>query len=101
MSQSTVQEAVVLTDADGNYYLLTQDLIQAGRIPPDRAAALEQALIGQDISGYFFDFTKINLARVEQANLQAGQNIVAGAFLVGAAQTIAQLAATTGSITQT
>lgn len=101
MSQSTVQEAVVLKDADGNYYLLTQEIIQAGRIPPDRAAALEQVLTGQDISGYFFDFNKVNLARVEQANLQAGRNIVAGAFLVGGAQTLAQLAVNTGSITQT
>lgn len=100
MSQSTVQEAVVLKDADGNYYLLTQEIIQAGRIPPDRTAALEQALTGQDISGYFFDFNKVNLARAEQANLQAGQNIVAGAFLVGGAQTLAQLAANTGSISQ-
>ncbi|MER3420874.1 MAG: hypothetical protein C4290_10270 [Chloroflexota bacterium] len=100
MSQGTVQEALVLRDTEGNYYLLTQEIIQAGRVPPDKTAAFEQAISGQDVSGYVFDFNKVNVAQLGQANQQVGQNIVAGAFIVGGAQMLVQLAGNTGSITQ-
>jgi hypothetical protein len=100
MPQDTMQEALVLRDAEGNYYLLTQEIIQAGRVPPDKTAAFEQAITGQDVSGYYFDFNKVNVAQLGQANQQVGQNIVAGAFIVGGAQTLLQLAGNAGSITQ-
>jgi uncharacterized membrane protein len=37
-------EAVVLKDTNGNYYLLDARTLEAARVPPDQVARLEEAL---------------------------------------------------------
>jgi hypothetical protein len=47
-------EFVALRDAGGNYYLLTRDLIESGRVPDEDKAELDEILSG-DVSGFAFD----------------------------------------------
>jgi hypothetical protein len=47
-------EFVALRDAGGNYYLLTRDLIESGRVPDNDKAELDEILSG-DASGFAFD----------------------------------------------
>jgi hypothetical protein len=43
---------MVLRDAEGNYYVLPQDVIERARVPKDREADLEAAIGDGDVTGY-------------------------------------------------
>jgi hypothetical protein len=44
--------AMVLRDAQGNYYVLPLDVVERARVPAERQAELEAASGGGDVSGY-------------------------------------------------
>ena len=44
--------AMVLRDAQGNYYVLPLDVVERARVPAERQAELEAALGGGEVSGY-------------------------------------------------
>src|SRR5258708_22413197 len=44
--------AMVLRDAQGNYYVLPLDVVERARVPAERHAELEAALGGGEVSGY-------------------------------------------------
>lgn len=97
---TTGAKILVLKDGEGNYYVLHERAIEAGRVPASKKAELEQALMSQDVSGFLFDFTKVNVADITQLNQQRGANIVAGGFIVGGPQTLVQLASNTANVSQ-
>jgi hypothetical protein len=45
------QQVLVMKDGDGNWYTLTQDILDSARVPADRAQQLESAL-RSDVAGY-------------------------------------------------
>ena len=45
-------KAMVLRDADGNYYVLPMDIVERARVPVEREAELEAAMGGGDVTGY-------------------------------------------------
>ncbi len=97
---TTSPRILVLKDGEGNYYVLHERAIEAGRVPASKKAELEQALMGQDVSGFLFDFNKLNFAQLTQSNQQFGQNVVAGGFIAGGPQTLVQLASNTANVSQ-
>jgi len=44
--------AMVLRDAQGNYYVLPLDVVERARVPAERQAELEAAVGGGEVSGY-------------------------------------------------
>jgi hypothetical protein len=46
-------EALVLCDADGNYYVIPLDVIDSYRVPDDEKAGLGELVTGQEVSGSF------------------------------------------------
>jgi hypothetical protein len=45
-------QAMVLRDAQGNYYVLPLDVVERARVPAERQAELEAAIDGGEVSGY-------------------------------------------------
>src|SRR6266542_4125716 len=45
-------KAMVLRDAQGNYYVLPLDVVERARVPAERQAELEAALGGGEVAGY-------------------------------------------------
>src|SRR5713101_9804997 len=45
-------KAMVLRDAEGNYYVLPLDVVERARVPAERQAELEAAIGGGEVSGY-------------------------------------------------
>jgi hypothetical protein len=45
-------KAMVLRDAEGNYYVLPMDVVERARVPAERQAELEAAIGGNEVSGY-------------------------------------------------
>ena len=45
-------KAMVLRDAQGNYYVLPLDVVERARVPAERQAELEAAIGGSEVSGY-------------------------------------------------
>jgi hypothetical protein len=83
------QQAVVLRDGDGNFYVISSDVIGQSQVPAEQKAALEEALKG-DVSGFLFDFANLtSVVNVPQTNNATANNVALG-FFVGP-QTIAQV----------
>jgi hypothetical protein len=45
-------KAMVLRDAQGNYYVLPLDVVERARVPAERQAELEAAISTGEVSGY-------------------------------------------------
>lgn len=45
-------KAMVLRDAQGNYYVLPLDVVERARVPAERQAELEAAIDTGEVSGY-------------------------------------------------
>jgi hypothetical protein len=45
-------KAMVLRDAQGNYYVLPLDVVERARVPTERRAELEAAISSGEVSGY-------------------------------------------------
>lgn len=97
---TTGAKILVLKDGEGNYYVLHERAIEAGRVPASKKAELEQALMSQDVAGFLYDWTKFNVAQLSQSIQQSGGNVVAGGFVVGGPQTLVQLASNTANVSQ-
>src|SRR5947199_401266 len=78
----TQPQALILRDQQGDFYVITAEAVQAGKVPADKQAALQSALSGE-VSGYgaFFSpdiqnaFTNLN-----QHNTNVGGNTFIGGF---------------------
>ena len=99
---SQQNQVIVLKDGQGNYYLISGDAIQAGRVPEDKKATLEQALQqSQDVSGFFFDKSfEQNFSRLNQSNQATAGNVFVGGASVLSPQTITQLQGNIANVSQ-
>ena len=81
--QTTV---LVLRDTEGNYFLLTEEQIQATRATPEQQAALREKIGDQDVSGYavgaagYAGLGTLNINVNPQVNVQTGLNVAAANF---------------------
>jgi hypothetical protein len=92
------EQALILRDGSGNYYVISSDVIGQSRVSDQQKAALEEALKG-DVSGFLFDTAFLtNIANVAQSNNASANNVGIG-FFVGP-QTIAQVQGNTGVVNQ-
>ena len=78
---------LVLRDGDGNFYLISDDVIHASRVPEENWAEVQQAL-DSDVAGFFFNNQAFQNAftTVNQGNTANNTNVLIGA-LVGGSQT--------------
>jgi hypothetical protein len=83
---------LILRDADGNMYLISGEALEAGKLPADKKATLEQAL-SSDVSGFFFNDTSFQSAftSLGQSNSAVGSNVMVGGLNVLSPQTLTQL----------
>jgi hypothetical protein len=56
-------EAVVLRDSEGTYYMLDKPTLEAARVPPGNVARLEEALAAE-VTGYAFSLAGFAIAGV-------------------------------------
>ncbi|MGE0539412.1 MAG: hypothetical protein AB7R89_04475 [Dehalococcoidia bacterium] len=83
------EQALILRDGDGNFYVISSDVVGQSRVSVEQKAALEEALKG-DTAGFLFDFASLNsVINVPQTNNATANNVAVG-FFTGP-QTIAQV----------
>lgn len=78
-------QVLVLRDAEGTYYVLTEAQIRAARATPEQQAMIRAAIGEQDVTGYtgaggFSPVGTINIVVAPQVTTQLGFNIAAGTF---------------------
>jgi hypothetical protein len=85
-------QVLILRDGEGNFYLIGSDAIEAGKVPADKRAAIEQALSG-DVAGFFFDDRNFQSAftSLRQSNAAVGSNTMIGGLNVLSPQTLNQV----------
>ena len=99
---SQQSQVLVLRDGEGNFYLISPEAIQAGRVPDDKKAALEQGLQeSQDVAGFFFNRNfEQNFSNLNQSNTATAGNVMAGGLAVLSPQTITQLQGNIANVSQ-
>ena len=93
-------QALILRDSQGHFYVISQQTLEASRVPDDKQQALQQAL-GGEVSGYgaFFSpdiqsaFTGLN-----QGNTNVGGNTFIGGFAGLNNQNLTQLGVNSANI---
>ena len=97
-----MDQVLVLRDGAGDYYLISGNAIQAGKVPADKKQVLEQALQeSQDVSGFFFDRNfEQNFSRLNQNNQATAGNVFVGGASVLSPQTITQLQGNIANVSQ-
>ena len=86
-------QALIVRDSEGNFYVISESVLQQGKVPADKQQALKDAL-GGEVSGYgaFFSpdiqnaFTNLN-----QGNTNVGGNTFVGGFALLNNQNLTQL----------
>ena len=90
------EQALILRDGDGNFYVISSDVIGQSQVSTEQKAALEEALKG-DTAGFLFDFASLtSVVNVPQTNNATANNVAIG-FFVGP-QTIAQVQGNTANV---
>jgi hypothetical protein len=94
-------QALILRDSEGNFYVISQDVMNSGRVPDDKKQALQQALSGE-VSGYLFDPTFQNaFTNLRQNNTNIGANTLIGGFVGANNQSLSQLGVNVGTASTT
>jgi uncharacterized protein YbjQ (UPF0145 family) len=86
-------QALILRDQKGDFYVITAEAVQAGKVPADKQQALQQAM-GGEVSGYGFFFSPdINNAftGISQNNTNIGGNLAVGGLIGLNNQNLTQL----------
>jgi len=98
----TTQQVLVLRDGEGNFYLINNETIEAGRVPEEKKQALHEALTG-DVSGFLFGSfndkafqTAFNT--LNQSNTASANNVLVGGLVAGNTQAIQQIQSNVGSV---
>jgi uncharacterized protein YbjQ (UPF0145 family) len=93
-------QALILRDQKGDFYVITAEAVQAGKVPADKQQALQQAM-GGEVSGYGFFFSPdINNAftALSQNNTNVGSNVAVGGLIGLNNQNLTQLGVNTANI---
>lgn len=92
------EQALILRDGTGNYYVISSDVIGQSRVSDQQKQQLEEALKG-DVSGFLFDTALLtNITNLAQSNNANANNVGIG-FFVGP-QTIAQVQGNAANVNQ-
>jgi hypothetical protein len=89
----TQNQALILRDQQGTFYVIPPEAVEAGRVPADKQQALQQALSGE-VSGYGVFFSPdINNAftAIGQNNSNTGFNTAIGGIVGLNNQNLTQL----------
>ena len=93
-------QVLILRDDKGDFYLIGQDVLAAGRVPENKKQALQQALSGE-VSGYFFNTDFLNqFTNLKQTNTNIGANVIGG-FAFASPQTLQQTGVNVASVNPT
>jgi hypothetical protein len=78
---ATQDQVLIIRDGEGNFYVVSGETIQAGRLSDDQKAALENA-IQSDVSGFGFFNTVLqgNFISNPQNVSNTGSNVAFGFF---------------------
>jgi hypothetical protein len=104
------KHAIVLRDNEGHFYLVTEDVLKAARVPEEKLQALQQAVQGE-VSGHMFGANFGNIfsaptiqnaaTNVGQSNTSQGANVLVGGFVVANNQALNQLGLNSGNVNTT
>jgi len=94
--------ALCLRDAEGNFYIVSSETWQAGRVPDNKKQALQDAISG-DVSGFLFDTSSFQnaFAGLSQNNTNIGSNYAVGGLIGLNNQSLSQLGLNIGSVSNT
>jgi uncharacterized protein YbjQ (UPF0145 family) len=97
-------QALILRDQKGDFYVISGETVQAGRVPEDKKQALQEAIAGGagEVSGYLFDNTFQNaFTGLSQNNTNIGSNFVLGGLVGLNNQSLSQLGVNVGTASTT
>jgi len=98
-------QALILRDQKGDFYVISGETVQAGRVPEDKKQALQDAISGGgsgEVSGYLFDNTFQNaFTGLSQNNTNIGSNVVFGGLAALNNQSLSQLGVNVGTASTT
>jgi len=86
-------QSLILRDQQGNFYVISPQAIEAGKVPADKQQALQSAL-GGEVSGYGFFFSpdiQSAFTNVGQHNTNIGGNTAVGGIIGLNNQNLTQL----------
>ena len=86
-------QALILRDQQGDFYVVTPQAIEAGKVPADKAQQL-QSVLGAEVSGYGFFFSpdiQNAFTNVGQHNTNIGGNTAIGGLIGLNNQNLTQL----------
>jgi len=94
-------QTLILRDQKGDFFLVSGETVQAGRVPEDKKQALQEAISGGgagEVSGYLFDNTFQNaFTGLSQNNTNVGSNFVLGGLVGLNNQSLSQLGVNIGT----
>ncbi len=86
-------QALVLRDQQGDFYVVTPQALQAGKVPADKAQQI-QSILGSEVSGYGFFFSpdiQNAFTNLSQHNTNVGSNLAVGGIVGLNNQNLTQL----------
>ena len=86
-------QALILRDQQGDFYVIPAEAVEAGKVPADKADQLQSAL-GSEVSGYGFFFSpdiQSAFTNVNQNNTNIGGNVAVGGLIGLNNQSLTQL----------
>jgi uncharacterized protein YbjQ (UPF0145 family) len=86
-------QSLILRDQQGNFYVITPEAVEAGKLSSDQAQKLQSALSGE-VSGYGFFFSpdiQNAFTNVNQNNTNVGFNTAVGGIIGVNNQSLTQL----------
>ena len=86
-------QALIVRDSEGNFYVISESVLKAGKVAADKKQVLQQALTSE-VSGYgaFFSPDIQNaFTNVSQGNTNVGANTFVGGFALLNNQNLTQL----------
>jgi copper oxidase (laccase) domain-containing protein len=86
-------QALILRDQKGDFYVISAEAVEAGKVPAAKAEQLKSAL-GSEVSGYGFFFSpdiQNAFTNVNQNNTNVGFNTAVGGIIGVNNQSLTQL----------
>jgi uncharacterized protein YbjQ (UPF0145 family) len=86
-------QSLILRDQNGDFYVVSPQAIEAGKVPADKAQQI-QSVLGAEVSGYGFFFSpdiQNAFTNVNQNNTNVGFNTAVGGIIGVNNQSLTQL----------
>jgi len=86
-------QSLILRDQQGDFYVVSPQAIEAGKVPADKAQQI-QSVLGSEVSGYGFFFSpdiQNAFTNLSQNNTNVGGNVAVGGIIGLNNQNLTQL----------